>query len=100
MIGETEASVQGHLNPAKIIAMEELPLMSELCEVNWCSKPTFSVPGKRTSGSTLLCTSLFPPLLGLYWSTWSSCIMYKSVSLPRDNLVCGYQHGQLSLKAL
>lgn len=34
MIGEMEASVQGHLNPAKIIAVEELPLMSELCEVN------------------------------------------------------------------
>lgn len=66
MIGEMEASVQGHLNPAKIIAMEELPLMSELCEVNWCSKPILSIPGKRTSGSTLLCTSLFPPLLGLY----------------------------------
>ncbi|XP_065523318.1 thiopurine S-methyltransferase isoform X3 [Lathamus discolor] len=33
MIGEMEASVQGCLNSARIIAMEELLLMSELCEV-------------------------------------------------------------------
>ncbi|XP_061202401.1 E3 ubiquitin-protein ligase NHLRC1 [Neopsephotus bourkii] len=34
MIGEMEASVKVCLNSARIIAMEELPLMSELCAVN------------------------------------------------------------------
>lgn len=90
MIGELEASVQGCLNPAKIVVMEELPLMSELWEVNSCSKPVFSIPGKCTSRSTLFSASLFPPLLRLYWSTLSSSKMPKSVSLPRVNLVCGY----------
>lgn len=40
---EMEASVQGCLNSARIIAMEELPVMSELCEVNKCLKPIFSI---------------------------------------------------------
>jgi len=64
MTGEAEASVRGRLNPAKIVGMEELPLMSELCEANLCSKPILSILGKRTSRSTLLCTGLFPPSLG------------------------------------
>lgn len=46
--------------------------------------------GKCISGGTLLSASLFSPLLRLYWSTLSSSEMPKSLSLPRDNLVCGY----------
>ncbi|KAM9025640.1 thiopurine S-methyltransferase isoform 3-T5 [Ara ararauna] len=37
MVGDMEASVQGCLNSARIIAMEELLLMSELCELLLCS---------------------------------------------------------------
>lgn len=88
--GELEASIQGCINPAKIIVMEELPLMSEFWEVKSWSKSVFSVPGKCISGSTLFSASLFPPLLRLYWSTLSSSKMPKSVSLPRGSLVCGY----------